>query len=46
VTADAGEDVNKEQHSSTAGRIASRYNNPGNQFGSSSWWESWLQLNM
>jgi hypothetical protein len=36
VTADAGEDVEKEGHSSIAGRIASWYNHSGNQFDSSS----------
>jgi hypothetical protein len=36
VTADAGEDVEKEEHSSFAGGIANWYNNSGNQFGSSS----------
>jgi hypothetical protein len=35
----AGEDVEKEEHSSIAGRIASLYNHSGNQFGSSS--ENW-----
>ena len=30
VTADAGEDVEKEEHSSTAGGIASWYNHSGN----------------
>jgi hypothetical protein len=39
LTADAGEDVEKEKHSSIAGRIASWYNHSGNQFGSSS--ENW-----
>jgi hypothetical protein len=39
VTADAGKDVEKEEHSSIAGRIASWYNHSGNQFGSSS--ENW-----
>jgi hypothetical protein len=39
VTADAGEDVEKEEHSSIAGRIASWYNHSGNQFGNSS--ENW-----
>jgi hypothetical protein len=32
MTADAGEDMEKEEHSSTVGRIASFYNHPGNQF--------------
>ena len=36
VTADAGEDVEKEEHSSIAGGIASWYNSSGNQFGGSS----------
>jgi hypothetical protein len=35
-----GEDVEKEEHSSIAGRIASQYNYSGNQFGSSS--ENWI----
>jgi hypothetical protein len=39
VTADAGKDVEKEKHSSIAGRIASWYNHSGNQFGNSS--EKW-----
>jgi hypothetical protein len=39
VTADAGEDVVKEKHSSIAGGIAIWYNHSGNQFGSSS--ENW-----
>jgi hypothetical protein len=30
VTADAGEDVEKEEHSSIADEIASRYNHSGN----------------
>jgi hypothetical protein len=39
VTADAGEDVEKEEHSSTFGEIASLYNNSGNQcWGSSENW--------
>jgi hypothetical protein len=33
VTADAGEDVEKEEHSSIAGGLASWYNHSGNQFG-------------
>jgi hypothetical protein len=33
VTADAGEDVEKEEHSSIAGGIASLYNHSGNQSG-------------
>jgi hypothetical protein len=36
VTADAGEDVEKEEHSSTAGGIASLYNHSGSQSGGSS----------
>jgi hypothetical protein len=32
VTADAGEDVEKEEHSSIVGRIASLYNHSGNQW--------------
>ena len=36
VTADAGEGVEKEEHSSIAGGIASWYNNSGHQPGSSS----------
>ena len=39
VTADAGEDVEKEEHSSIVGGIASLYNLSGNQSGSSS--ENW-----
>jgi hypothetical protein len=39
VTADAGEDVEKEEHSSITGGIASWYNHSGNQFGGSS--ENW-----
>ena len=39
VTADAGKDVEKEEHSSIAGGIASLYNHSGNQSGSSS--ENW-----
>jgi hypothetical protein len=35
VTADGGEDVEKEEHSFIAGGIASWYNESGNQFGSS-----------
>jgi hypothetical protein len=33
VTADAGEDVEKEEHFSIAGGIASWYNYSGNQLG-------------
>jgi hypothetical protein len=39
VTADAGEVVEKEEHSSIAGGIASWYNHSGIQFGGSS--ENW-----
>jgi hypothetical protein len=39
VTADAGEDVEKEEHSSIVGGTASWYNHSGNQFGGSS--ENW-----
>jgi hypothetical protein len=39
VTADAGEDVEKEEHSSIVGGIASLYNHFGNQSGGSS--ENW-----
>jgi hypothetical protein len=39
VTADAGKDIQKEEHSSIAGGIASWYNHSGNQFGSCS--ENW-----
>jgi hypothetical protein len=39
VTADAGEDVEKEEHFSIAGGIASWYNHYGNLFGGSS--ENW-----
>jgi hypothetical protein len=35
MTADAGEDVEKEEHSSNAGGITSRHNHSANQFGSS-----------
>jgi hypothetical protein len=41
VTADASEDVEKEEHSSIVGGIASLYNHSGNQSGSSS--ENWTQ---
>jgi hypothetical protein len=40
LTADAGEDAEKEEHSSIAGGIASWYNASGNQFGGSS--ENWI----
>jgi len=36
VTADAGKDVEKEEHSSIAGGTASWYDHSGNQFGGSS----------
>ena len=36
MTADAVEDVEKEEHSSIVGRIASLYNHSGNQSGGSS----------
>jgi hypothetical protein len=36
MTADAGEDMEKEEHSSIAGGIANLYNHSRNQFGSSS----------
>ena len=39
VTTDAGENVEKEEHSSIAVRIESCYNHSGNQFGGSS--ENW-----
>jgi hypothetical protein len=39
VTADAGEDVEKEEHSSIAGGIKSLYNHSGNQSVGSS--ENW-----
>jgi hypothetical protein len=39
VTADAGEDVEKEEHPSIAGGIASLYNHSGSQSGVSS--ENW-----
>ena len=39
VAADAGEDVEKEEHSSIVGGIASLYNHSGNQSGGSS--ENW-----
>jgi hypothetical protein len=39
VTADAGEDVEKEEHFSIVGGIASLYNHSGNLSGSSS--ENW-----
>jgi hypothetical protein len=36
MTTAAGEDVEKEEYSSTAGGIVSWYNHSGNQFGGSS----------
>jgi hypothetical protein len=39
VTTDADEDVEKEEHSSITGGIASGYNHSGNHFGGSS--ENW-----
>jgi hypothetical protein len=39
MTADAGEDAEKKEHSSIAGDIASLYNHYGNQSGGSS--ENW-----
>jgi hypothetical protein len=39
VTADAGEDAEKEEHSSIVGGIASLYNHSGNQSGGFS--ENW-----
>jgi hypothetical protein len=39
VTANAGKDVEKEEHSSTAGGIASLYNHSGSQSGGYS--ENW-----
>jgi hypothetical protein len=36
VTTDAGKDMEKEEHSSIAGGIASWYNHSGSQFGGSS----------
>jgi hypothetical protein len=41
VTADVDKDVEKEEHSSIDGGIASWYNYSGNQFSSSS--ENWAQ---
>jgi hypothetical protein len=35
MTADAGNDVEKEEHSSVIGDIASWYNHSGNQYGTS-----------
>jgi hypothetical protein len=39
VTADAGKDVEKEEHSTIVGGITNWYNHSGNQFGGSS--ENW-----
>jgi hypothetical protein len=44
VTADAGEDVEKEEYSSIAGGIASFYNHSGNQFGGYSENSTWYYL--
>jgi hypothetical protein len=44
VTADAGEDVEKEEQSSIVGGIASWCNHSGNQFGGSS--EDWTKSYM
>jgi hypothetical protein len=38
--ADAGEDVEKKEHSSIVGRVASLYNHSGSQSGGSS--ENWI----
>jgi hypothetical protein len=43
VTADAGEDVEKKEHSSIAGGTASWYNHSGNQSVDSS--EKWTKYN-
>jgi hypothetical protein len=44
VTADAGEDVEKEEYSSIVGRLASLYNHSANQsYGSSENWTSVLE---
>jgi len=40
VTTDAGDDVEKEEHSSIVGEIASWYTHSGNQSGDSS--ENWI----
>jgi hypothetical protein len=42
VTADAGEDVEKEEHSSIVGGIAILYNHSGNQSGGSSEVSYWI----
>jgi hypothetical protein len=44
VTADAGEDVEKEKISSIASGVASLYNHSGGQSGGSS--ENWTQFNI
>jgi hypothetical protein len=46
VTADSGEDVEKEEHSFIAGGIVSLYNHSGNQSGGSSenWTEYYLRI--
>jgi hypothetical protein len=42
VTADAGKNVEKEEHSSIVGGIASLYNHSGNQSGVSL--ENWIYM--
>jgi hypothetical protein len=42
VSADAGKDVEKEEHSSIVGGIASLYNHSGDQSGGSS--ENWIKF--
>jgi hypothetical protein len=46
MTADDGEDMQQEEHSSIAGVISSWYNHSGNQFGSSSdiWTQYYLRI--
>ena len=46
VTSDAVEDVEKEEHSSTAGGIASLYNHSGSQAGGSveNWTENYRKI--
>jgi hypothetical protein len=46
VTVDAEEDVDKEEHSSIAGGIASWYNQSGNQSGSYSDNWTWYYMRM
>jgi hypothetical protein len=48
VTADAGRDMEKEEHSSIVGGIASWYNYAGNHSGSSSenWTYSYLRIQL